>query len=146
MDFKSKFQQAKYECDQHIHHLEHALGGSNHLFPLDESKIKGLRDEEIAFLDQLIFRFTRLQDTMGNKLFSVGLSSLGEPVEEMTMLDKLHRLEKLSIISNAQKWLSLRELRNEFNHEYPDQDQIKAESLNLLRASITYLKSTPEIR
>ncbi len=96
----------------------------------------------MAFLDQMIFRFSRLQDSIGNKLITVGLLLLGEPAEEMTMLDKLHRLEKLGVIQDTDRWLNLRELRNEFTHEYPEEDLIRSDALNLLRTETTYLKET----
>ena len=57
---------------------------------------------------------------MGDSLFPLILKSLEENPEQMAMLDILNRLEKLNIISSAEEWVRLRNLRNEFTHEYED--------------------------
>lgn len=130
-----KFTSHKTECLMHIKHLSHALGACKGLHPLDKKQFDHLSMDQMAIYDQMIFRFTKLQDSIGNKLFNSGLSLLGEPVEQMTMIDKLHKLEKFSIISNASHWFELRELRNEFTHEYPEEDDFKVEALNALHDS-----------
>ena len=127
-----KFTSHKTECLMHIKHLRHALSACKGLQPLDKNKFDHLTMDQMAIFDQMIFRFTKLQDSIGNKLFNLGLSLLGEPVEQMTMLDKLHKLEKFLIISNANHWIEMRELRNEFTHEYPEEDSIKVEAINSL--------------
>ncbi|MEQ8581046.1 MAG: hypothetical protein RIC30_05065 [Marinoscillum sp.] len=140
-DWQIRFNAARKESELHFHHLNHAFRRTSEIYPLSEQTVKNLSNDQIAFTDQLIFRFTKLQDCMGNRLFHSGLALLGEPVDDLTMLDRLHLLERLSIMNDATEWLQLRELRNELTHEYPDADQIKAEALNALIERITYLKS-----
>ncbi len=136
---KQKYRSAKTECDNHIQRLQHAINRTNDLFPLDHKTFDQLTADQVAFIDQLIFRFSKLQDTMGKKLIPSGLNLLGESVESLTMIDNLNLLEKLKIINSKQDWLELRELRNQIAHEYPDEKLEQLEALNLLHQSTAYL-------
>ena len=51
------------------------------------------------------------------------LQGIGEYEQNMPFIDRLNRLEKLSIIDDAEKWLNLREIRNLVSHEYPDNEK-----------------------
>ena len=93
----------------------------------------------MAFIDQLVFRFSKLQDSMGHKLMTSGLILLGESAETLTMIDKLNLLEKLKLIEDKQRWLELRELRNQIAHEYPEEKQTQIEAVNLLFEAAPYL-------
>jgi len=42
----------------------------------------------------------------------------------------LNRLEKTGAIPSVSDWLVLREMRNSFLHEYPDEPEIQASLLN----------------
>lgn len=53
-----------------------------------------------------------------------------EQGELPAFLDKLYRLEKMGAISSAELWLLLREMRNEFSHDYPDDPAIQSAILN----------------
>jgi len=134
-----RYQQALKESELHINHLNHALSSTQTIFPMTIKKVQELSLDEVGAIDQLVFRFIRLQDCIGQKLFHSGLSLLGEPVEQMTMLDKLHRLEKIRVIENSDQWLFLRELRNNFTHDYPEEEAYKADALNELRKASFYL-------
>jgi len=89
-----------------------------------------LNDEAVQDWDQFILRFTKLQDTMGARLFPALLDYLQEPYEDRPMLDKLHRLEKLGFIPKLEDWQGLRVIRNRFAHDYPEDDALKAAYLN----------------
>ncbi|MHB8849396.1 MAG: hypothetical protein ACYC43_13265, partial [Burkholderiales bacterium] len=45
-------------------------------------------------------------------------------------LDKLNRLEKIGAIPSAERWLLLREMRNQFSHDYPDDPALQSAMLN----------------
>ena len=45
-------------------------------------------------------------------------------------IDKLYRLEKIGAIDSADDWLLMREIRNVFSHDYPDDPELQAELLN----------------
>ena len=47
------------------------------------------------------------------------LDILGE--SQKTLLDSLYKLEKLEYIISPEWWMNLRELRNEFTHDYPEE-------------------------
>jgi hypothetical protein len=57
------------------------------------------------------------------------------------MIDKLNKLEKLSIIENSSLWFELREIRNHISHEYPDNPSATAKYLNQLYVAIPKLLS-----
>jgi hypothetical protein len=78
----------------------------------------------VRLLDQMLFRFIKLQDTMGERLVSATLAALDEPFDDWAMRDRLNRLEKLGFI-DVDKWLAWREIRNRLAHEYPDQPELR---------------------
>ena len=78
--------------------------------------------EKIKTVDTFIYRFIKLQDVMGDKLFKVFLNALGEYRDNMSLLDVLDKLEKFEIIDNAKDWMEYRKLRNKLTHEYPNSE------------------------
>ncbi|SNZ10649.1 hypothetical protein SAMN06265182_1913 [Persephonella hydrogeniphila] len=91
--------------------------------------------EIVKVLDTFIFRFIKLQDYLGQKLFRRFLEIIGEYYENMSFLDVLDRLEKLEIISSADRWMEIRKLRNKLTHEYPDEiEEMKLELTEALNA------------
>jgi len=101
-------------------------------FPPDKEKYKQLQPEELSFMDQLIFRFSKLQDSMGGKLFPSILENLGEDIRELPFIDRLAKLEKLNVIGSADEWMALRETRNIVTLEYSFITDEIIEGLNLL--------------
>ena len=67
-------------------------------------------------LDAFVARFSRLQDTIGDKLLPAILKLNLEQVG--SQLDNLFRAEKLGWIDSADQWIELRGLRNSLVHEY----------------------------
>jgi len=76
--------------------------------------------ERIKTIDAFIFRFIKLQDFMGEKLFKIILMRVGEYKDNMSLIDILDKLEKLEVINNADRWLEFRAIRNKLTHEYPE--------------------------
>ena len=66
--------------------------------PLDASKYVALSEDEIEHIDQYLFRFAKLQDTIGKRLFKAIFSSLEEDVEDLPFIDLLNRLEKIEYL------------------------------------------------
>jgi hypothetical protein len=91
-----------------------------------------LDDENVSFVDQFIYRFFKLQDLMGNRLFKLILDLVAEPIEGKSFIDILNRLEKLGLIDSVEAWLELRELRNELAHEYPSSLNERLQGINQL--------------
>lgn len=100
------------ECEQHLARLRYAATHAENRFPMDVPGYRALTDAEVATLDQMLFRFGKLQDAMGQRLFPAILEAGQELQERDTFLDKLNRLEKLGAIPSATDWLMLRDLRS----------------------------------
>jgi hypothetical protein len=117
-------------CDRHADRLHWAISQLAANFPLSAEKLARLSDIEIAILDQFSTRFAKLQDAMGAKLFPAVLELTKEQGELNAFIDKLNRLEKIGAIQSADEWLLLREVRNAFAHDYPDDLELQASVLN----------------
>ena len=79
------------------------------------------RDKEVVkTIDAFIFRFLKLQDFMGNKLFKDLLDSMGAYQDNMTPIDMADKLEKINLIDSSNQWMAFRQVRNQLTHEYPD--------------------------
>jgi uncharacterized protein with HEPN domain len=87
--------------------------------------------EKVETIDSFIFRFSKLQDSMGEKLFPLTLEFLGEEVRNKPFIDILNRLERLELIESAQKWKELRELRNILTHTYPWETEIIIDTVKI---------------
>ena len=79
-----------------------------------------LNKDDRRLLDQFAYRYTRLQDDMGARLMPAVLKVLGEDISPMSAIDRFTRLEQLGWLKSADEWLSLRQVRNQFAHDYPD--------------------------
>lgn len=117
-------------CKLHQTLLTTAFQAIQSLVPLNRQKFMEMDDTQRAFIDQYIFRFAKLQDTVGDKLFKQTLSVVGENPEKMSFMDVFHKLEKLDIISDLIKWKELREVRNDAAHDYPLLMQEAIDSIN----------------
>lgn len=82
-------------------------------------------------LDGFRARFSDLQDILGRALFKslTRLEAEEAPGNELTMRQRLALMEKWGILE-LEQWEKLREIRNDFAHEYPDQHRKKALALN----------------
>lgn len=112
--------QREYEvCDKHILRIGEALSGLRVHFPITLETYQRFDTDQIRCLDQFIFRFSKLQDAIGAKIFRYTLEILEEDVTSLPMRDILNRLERFNIIPSADEWIYIRELRNEIAHDYP---------------------------
>lgn len=87
--------------------------------------------ESIKTIDTFIYRFSKIQDYMGEKLFPGVLYTLGEYKSSMSFRDILHKLERLEFIESARRWMDFREIRNALTHEYPDNNDEIIEGIKL---------------
>jgi hypothetical protein len=67
-------------------------------------------------MEAFVGKFSRLQDTLIDKLLPQFLAAVGEKTG--TALDNLHRAERLQLLADPDQWLSMRQLRNRLVHEY----------------------------
>ncbi|MDF1568283.1 MAG: hypothetical protein RQ801_04020 [Spirochaetaceae bacterium] len=107
------------ECEKHVLRIHRAIGLAS-FFPLNKESYEKLTEDEIAHIDQLIYRFTKLQDAMGRRLIPATYHMLDPENDEASFLDQLNSLEKYGFISDAERWHEFRILRNRLSHEYPD--------------------------
>ncbi len=63
--------------------------------------------DKVKTIDAFIFRFIKLQDFMGDKLFKELLKRTGDYKDNMALIDMLDKLEKLEIIEKADKFLQI---------------------------------------
>ena len=130
-DIRNTFQEKIYECNKHKEKIHDAKEYLSEIMPLSLDKYVSLSKIESSFIDQLNFRFSKLQDTIGESLFKSILIISKEEVKKMTFLDILNRLEELEVV-NKNEWLSLREVRNEIAHEYSFNQEEVVENINLI--------------
>jgi hypothetical protein len=131
-DKKDKLNEAVLLCTIHSERMSFAREKIKMHFPLNRERYIRLQPEELSFFDQLIFRFSKMQDSMGGKLFTAILENLGEEISGLPFIDRLAKLEELSVIPSADDWLLLRETRNIVTHEYPFITDEVIQGLNLL--------------
>ena len=111
-----------------IKHLEYS---SMQVFkePLTVDRVASLTtDEDLAEkVEAFTSRFSRLQDTVGDKLLPVWLSALGE--QTGAVIDNLDKAEKLGVLASADLWLEIRQLRNQMIHEYIESIEVLTNAL-----------------
>lgn len=127
-------------CEIHAQRISYAMGKLKHLFPLSLDGYSQFSFDELSYSDQLTFRFSKLQDSMGEKLFPALLESLGEDIRGIPFIDLLNKMEKLNLLDDQQEWFILRETRNIVTHEYPFINQDIVEGLNMLSVQVTVLE------
>ncbi|TQV64456.1 MAG: hypothetical protein FNT15_00670 [Sulfurovum sp.] len=133
-DINNTFIEKLHECNQHKNRLLTAKSHLQKYIPIDKNGYSVLGDIEMGFIDQMIFRFSKLQDTMGEKLFPSLLELMGEEVKSKPFIDRLNRIEEFGILYKNE-WMALRKDRNEIAHEYSfNQDEV-IEGINLIFSS-----------
>ena len=135
----TKVKAVLFECELHQKRIHYALAKLKHFMPLTVENYKCLTDEQIEALDQFLFRFSKLQDTIGLRLFPGILELQEEPVKTLSFLDLLNRLEQLNVIESKEQWLALRNMRNKLAHQYEDDPEGMTDALNTIYMSYPIL-------
>ena len=128
-------------CDRHIQRIDEALEAMHTDLPMSVDSYTNLDENQIRCMDQFIFRFSKLQDAMGAKIFRYVLEYLDEDVSALPMRDILNLLERYHFIDSADEWGYIRELRNEIAHDYPLMENDIVSVLNELISKVSILKS-----
>ena len=136
-----KLLEAFAECARHSRRMFSAYNKVLPISPLDVNKYRILTDDEIEHIDQMVYRFSKLQDSIGERLFKSLLMFLEEDIKNKPFLDVLNRLEQLEILPSKDEWLRLRKLRNELSHEYSNEDEENVAVLNMLFDEIKTINS-----
>ncbi|MBU2240039.1 MULTISPECIES: hypothetical protein [unclassified Marinomonas] len=127
---KDVFQGIVDICQTHAERLHWSMQHLADKQPYTAASLSELTEIELAVFDQFIVRFSKLQDVMGAKLFPAVIELTYEEGELTTFIDKLNRLEKIGALGSVEQWLKLREMRNQFAHDYPDDPEIQSALLN----------------
>jgi hypothetical protein len=117
---------ALWEADRHRHTLAEALAEWDRSPATDWQSLKA--DRGRVRLDQVLFRFIKLQDAVGERLVPATLAALNEPYQDWPLRDRLNRLEKLGYLE-VDPWLAWREVRNRLAHDYPDRPDLRFAAL-----------------
>ncbi|MCF7970321.1 MAG: nucleotidyltransferase domain-containing protein [Methylococcaceae bacterium] len=115
-----KIQKVLNECDKHLLRINDAYQDMQDFMPLTPDRYIQLSKHQIQAIDQYLYRFTKLQDAMGEKLFKLVINHFEENGNALSYIDILNKLEKLQLIPSANSWKELREIRNSLAHEYED--------------------------
>ena len=127
---KIKIKRYLNECDKHLQRIEEAYEDISPLLPLSVDKYKNLSKDEVQDIDQYLFRFAKLQDTMGDKLFRQILAVYEANDDVLPFIDVLNKLEQLGFINSAKEWMNLRNIRNEISHQYDDEPEEMTQAIN----------------
>ena len=130
--YKDELTEALQLCEIHNERMQYGYHKLMHYFPLNTKRYKELSKDDLSYFDQLIFPFSKLQDSMGNRLFPALLKNLGEDIRGLPFIDLLTTLEKLQLLDDHKQWFQLRETRNTVTHEYPFISDEVIEGLNAL--------------
>ncbi len=136
-----KFKFFLKEVERHYQILDENIESLKEYFPLDANKIEKLvkSKEHLKTLDQIAYRYIKLQDTLG-KVLRYFLLKEGELVEHLSMVDIIHKIQKLGIFIEEEFWFEMRSLRNNITHEYPDMYEEIAEAINSLASIKNQIK------
>lgn len=110
------------ECNKHKTRISYVMSKMRQFMPLTAKKYRKFDENEIEIIDLFIFRFIKLQDTIGARLFKQILEANDVDTETLSNIDILNNIEKYKIIGDKDEWIELREIRNFFTHEYPDEN------------------------
>ena len=66
-DIRQTFQEKIFECDKHAQKIEIAQKHLSSFMPLSVECYQNLSEIDTSFIDQLIYRFSKLQDTLSRR-------------------------------------------------------------------------------
>ena len=140
---RKKFEKNINEQEKHIKRLKSAFNTleSKYSFPITSESIEKIisDDKDVVLLDQIVYRFSKLQDNFG-KIFRLYFLLKGENVENLTIIDVINLAEKVGLNITKEKWFELRELRNILTHEYEDEYDEIAKVINKIYSELEFLE------
>jgi len=137
MNLKHRLNFYFLESNKHIEKLKKAKEVLNQFYPFSIDTLEELDENQKDKLDVLIFRFSKFQDLIGEKIFRYYFEFSGRNVE-IPFIKLLTELEREGIIE-IDKWKELRLIRNNIAHEYPYEEDILIDAINKVLENIDYL-------
>jgi hypothetical protein len=127
------------EQEKNFIHISHALEKLKPYLPIGSEH---LDDKDVVeHIDQMIFRFMKIQDGIGRRLIQMIVEALEADASQMTFIDKLNKLEKFGLMDSAE-WNIYRKIRNDLTHTYPEEQEDLFETINAAVAIIPSLEET----
>lgn len=134
-----KVKSAVSEQEKNFIHIYHALDKLKPYLPIGPEH---LDDKDVVeHIDQMIFRFMKIQDGIGRRLIPLIVEAIEADTSELTFIDKLHRLEKFGLMESGE-WNIYRKIRNDLTHTYPEEQVALVEAINEAVAIIQRLEET----
>ncbi len=100
---------------------------------MDSSRYVQLTDDGVELIDYNLYRLSKLQALIGEKLFVLVLEFLKEEnIKSKPIIDILNRLEQLELLEDKNFWLELRKIRNTIAHQYEDEPVQASFALNAI--------------
>lgn len=96
-----KLEKILNECDKHLQRINEASSDMAAFMPLTAAKYGNLSKDDVQAIDQYLFRFSKLQDSIGEKLFRVLLGRFEENTDRLSFLDIIKKLEKYAAVDIA---------------------------------------------
>lgn len=131
-EIKDKIEKYSKIAEIHNKRMNFAFSQINKYLPFNNDSYFKLSEFDISFIDQFLYRFSKMQDLIGQKIFKLILIIEDEYDEGLSMRDILDKMERFKIISSVDDWQMLREIRNEITHEYPLLEDESIAAINLL--------------
>jgi hypothetical protein len=135
--YHEKLKLALQESQIHLQRLDIAFDElkKRHSFPIQLPQFSMLLENnmDVAFADQIIYRYSKAQDCMGAKLFKAFMQYQGENIDK-PFRDILNLLEKWQLLE-VEEWFVLREIRNEIAHDYENDYSKACDILNNIEQS-----------
>jgi len=125
------------EAKKHIAKIEGAKELLEKKMPLNMESFSKLSERELDKLDVLVFRFSKLQDLLGQKIFRYILEYSGFDTN-ISFVKILSELEREGLLE-VDRWRALRDVRNAIAHEYPNEEDSLIDELNFIYQEVSYL-------
>ena len=125
-ELEQKLQTAIDEEEKHFKRFFSACAKLKEYLPFSEKTLDD--DDLVEHLDQMTWRFVKIQDSIGRRFIPYVIEYNFDTVDGLTFRDMLNKLEKVDVLKPTE-WNKFRILRNDITHVYPDDDKL-IDSLN----------------
>ena len=130
MDILKRIEYYFIEANKHIEKIIKAKEVLQKFYPFEIKTLEELEEFQKDKLDVLFFRFAKLQDLLGEKIFRAYFE-LNAINQDQPFIKLLSMLEKEGILE-VDNWIEFREIRNTISHDYPYNDKNIATSINAI--------------
>jgi len=125
------------EAKGHIDKIKKANAVLNEVMPINADTLESLSEARQDKLDILAFRFSKLQDILGDKIFRMVLEYSGFNTQR-SFVELLGELEREGLL-DLDLWIELRGARNKIAHEYPYDHEKLVSAINFIYTNSDYL-------